>query len=554
MDDRRYSLGFGALLILGAGSVALAPSCAAPKDGESVGQAQIEIVSAPPDAACLDITVMGSTTASAQHDLAPGQTTIFQESNLPTGDVVFAAQAFAESCDAVTPTSVATWVSDPVPVTLIPGQNPKVPIDMHRNNGAQVIVDFQDGQCLPEGSSCTDDLECCSGLCDAGLKTCQLADLSSGLAGLPASVKTRDLRLNPPIVKDITVEPAPNGTLMRVRFAPDPRLGEALTIFPDGVNPVILHDDGLDGDDVAGDLEFVTLAPASLLSATKEQIADAVTTLKQKQLPLTVSQFHGRVLLGEVPISTQADASGRIHALLSGSSATVIPNQSLLITDVSVVEDPVRTFDPCAPMGSGGTPMGEWTFGYLMTQMANANPMMPAQDPADFVEMWLNQWLSNQTINGYNVPNRSAGMASILAGWPRLMSGRLDLSRAPMRLLAIVNRIDSRLQPRVRRRRQRGRGPLRLRRPRPDHLRADAVHRHPRVRRAVLHLPEHPGLGERLGEPVDPALPLGGVQHRARGPHQHVHARQRQPVQAQRQRHQPGAHGRDRARALVGAA
>ena len=122
---------------------------------------------------------------------------------------------------------------------------------------------------------------------------------------------------------------------------------------------------------------------------------------------------------------------------LGGTPVTVDPSRELMITDLSVVEDPARTFDPCT---NAGTPMGAWTFGKLMTDMANGTI-----DPAKMVEDWLKQWTANQTVNSFLVPNRAAGMNNLLLSkWKRLANGELDLSQAPMRLLAIVNRIDLR--------------------------------------------------------------------------------------------------------------
>jgi hypothetical protein len=110
-----------------------------------------------------------------------------------------------------------------------------------------------------------------------------------------------------------------------------------------------------------------------------------------------------------------------------------------MITTPSVVEDPARTWEPCT---GAGPPMGAWTFGKLMTEMAN----QPAtgRDPSDFVEHWVSQWKSTLTINGHSVPDRAVGAQALLDMWPKLPDGRLDLAQAPFRLLAIVNRQDLR--------------------------------------------------------------------------------------------------------------
>ncbi|MCH9651060.1 MAG: hypothetical protein K0U98_22750 [Deltaproteobacteria bacterium] len=117
----------------------------------------------------------------------------------------------------------------------------------------------------------------------------------------------------------------------------------------------------------------------------------------------------------------------------------IFQDRSLMITDVSVVTDPARTWDPCT---STGAPMGQWTFGHLMREMANE----PATgiDPSFMTEEWLKQWGTAQNVNSFNVPARAA-MASLIADWRAASGGGdLDLSIAPFRLLAIVSRVDLR--------------------------------------------------------------------------------------------------------------
>jgi hypothetical protein len=106
-----------------------------------------------------------------------------------------------------------------------------------------------------------------------------------------------------------------------------------------------------------------------------------------------------------------------------------------MITDVGVVQDPARTFDPC----TGGNPNGVWTFKHLITEMAHQSTS--GIDPAVFAEQWLQHWLSNQTINTFTV-NARPNMSFILNNWPRKSDGTLDLDKSPLRLLAIVSRLD----------------------------------------------------------------------------------------------------------------
>jgi hypothetical protein len=107
-----------------------------------------------------------------------------------------------------------------------------------------------------------------------------------------------------------------------------------------------------------------------------------------------------------------------------------------------VVENPARTFNPCT---GAGTPMGAWTFGKLMEDMANT-PATGIPAPS-FVRRWLNEWEVPQTVNGQITPARINIQNEIIDPWQAVSGGPgmpLDLSLAPFRLLAIVNRVDLR--------------------------------------------------------------------------------------------------------------
>jgi hypothetical protein len=113
-----------------------------------------------------------------------------------------------------------------------------------------------------------------------------------------------------------------------------------------------------------------------------------------------------------------------------------VTQQELFITDLSVVEDANRTTwvnDPNTDPKAAA-----WTFGRLMQQMAGAN------DPSDFTEKLFSSWLKDQTVNSFLVPKRTQMKTLVLDPWPRLGNGKLDLTKAPLRLLAIVNRMDLR--------------------------------------------------------------------------------------------------------------
>jgi hypothetical protein len=122
------------------------------------------------------------------------------------------------------------------------------------------------------------------------------------------------------------------------------------------------------------------------------------------------------------------------------STRTASNEQELMIRDLTVVNDTVRT-----------TGDGAWTFGRLMTQMVPANasdPQATADAASDMVEAMFRTLSTDQTINKQPVKARTllGGVDAKLFGddgWPRV-NGKLDLTRSPLRLLAIVNRMDLR--------------------------------------------------------------------------------------------------------------
>jgi hypothetical protein len=125
--------------------------------------------------------------------------------------------------------------------------------------------------------------------------------------------------------------------------------------------------------------------------------------------------------------------------LAEPSGCFVRARRELMITDVSVVDDPVRTaFNPNIPLPRPES-RGVWTFARLMRDMAPT----PEEAPA-FTEHLFRTWLTDQTVNGFIVPARPEMQRIVLDNWPRTPEGALDLERSPLMLQAIVNRIDER--------------------------------------------------------------------------------------------------------------
>ncbi len=84
-----------------------------------------------------------------------------------------------------------------------------------------------------------------------------------------------------------------------------------------------------------------------------------------------------------------------------------------------------------------------WSFVYLLSQMKPAG-----MDMVQFIESWLGQWTTNMRINTFDVAARP-NIQRVLDAWPKDGNGKIDLNRAPVRLLSIVFRTDLRVTNQV---------------------------------------------------------------------------------------------------------
>ena len=242
--------------------------------------------------------------------------------------------------------------------------------------------------------------------------------------------------------------PTPVGdTLLQVVFQAQPAGAVSSSNFFELNDQIyLLRDDGVYPDTTAGDGIYSVIIPLDTndLVAWNNHV-DYVAANGNLQQPVftgrvvtssnTLSKFDLNLLLTHVPIQLLP------FPCSLGASDLYDWRKTILITDLSVVSDPVRTFDPC---GSAGTPMGPWTFGFLMSNMCNQ--AVTGINPSDFVRTWLMNWEFDQNINFDNVPNRSnAIVTQVINNWLGTPPAtNLNLANAPFRLLAIVNRLDLR--------------------------------------------------------------------------------------------------------------
>jgi hypothetical protein len=131
-----------------------------------------------------------------------------------------------------------------------------------------------------------------------------------------------------------------------------------------------------------------------------------------------------------------ACSDGRPARSVAAESRAVDPEKEILIRDLSVLEDPVRSLDPC---DVGSNPLPPWSFGKLMQNVAN---QAAAADASMFVQKWLDTWRQEQEVNGHLLEPVPIDQL-VTDPWLQRSGGqRLDLTIAPFRLVAIVNRID----------------------------------------------------------------------------------------------------------------
>jgi len=168
---------------------------------------------------------------------------------------------------------------------------------------------------------------------------------------------------------------------------------------------------------------FPSVAPGRTVTFGADVTGTDDTSPGVHQLPFFIDAFTF------TPTFTFEQLSGQLTFELAEPTGCFVRTQrELMITSTGVVDDPVRA--------SGS---GVWTFGHLVREMAPT----PEDAPA-LASKLFKLPLTDQTINGLTVAARPAMQQVLLDIWPKTASGDLDLDKAPMRLQAVVNRIDMR--------------------------------------------------------------------------------------------------------------
>jgi hypothetical protein len=194
------------------------------------------------------------------------------------------------------------------------------------------------------------------------------------------------------------------------------------------------RDDGQGYDERASDGVYTGVVPGDL-DAEEKRYNSLVEQLDSASVPFFSGQRLVRYRPGSDFVRRQSDTHLPIVEVSGGTNVRI--ENSIAITDLSVVEAQDYTYNPCS---STGNPNGVWTFGHLMTELANAQ----GTNVSDFCLNWLEHWTADQVVNGFTAPERTVVRDEVINAWPVDNNGDLSMPDAPFRLLGIFNRVDLR--------------------------------------------------------------------------------------------------------------
>jgi hypothetical protein len=299
----------------------------------------------------------------------------------------------------------------------------------------------------------------------------------------------------PPAAEDVLVQriSGDNSHLLLMAYYSKESYSKPSFTIENGYS-ITLRDDGRGEDKTAGDGLYTAKIPADVQGLRKQSINmlqqmrangfKPVRYVNRQQIidpnivegfeltkfdtnqPVSISGLTNALSADFRPLSTAQNSMSKsstinravttsalptAQAALSSTPSTLdsLKKNSILITDLRVVEDSTRTWNYCTQKGNVN---GPWTFGTLMRQLASKSPTQIASDSAlsVYIKTWLKNWETTRVINRDSVKPRMLVDSIILNPWQSKSQsngapvGRLDMRFAPFKLIAIVNRFDLR--------------------------------------------------------------------------------------------------------------
>jgi hypothetical protein len=127
--------------------LALVPACEDHDADASTetGEAMLSVGTIPENVACIRVTVAGEfRQVVTDFPVAPGDTLVQALSGLPVGADVFSANAYSQTCEKATGSTVPMWLSEDKTATIAQGKSTSVTLTLYKNGRAKVSVEFAD--------------------------------------------------------------------------------------------------------------------------------------------------------------------------------------------------------------------------------------------------------------------------------------------------------------------------------------------------------------------------------------------------------------------------
>ena len=297
--------------------------------------------------------------------------------------------------------------------------------------------------------------------------------------------KMAELEQHPPIPTEFWVQqlkkPKREGNMIvRVNYASDVNLPRKLPFFLGKTQLCTLRDDGVFPDDVAKDQKYSTLISQDP-HTFKQVYQNKLDKIRKRGFQINYTGHLGRVLGADEFKTLDIKMFDQFEEVLLNPNIINEPEcevnteidkpKSLWIADLRVVEDPARTYNI---VEGTGNPIGVWTFGHLMKNMAGGLDQESSPEQVEKVRDFLKTWVigeqASYSLNDFTTNSRSSsswfrfiirpwlskaknlhqsiGNATITEQnwqehWADVSIDAL-LSNAPFKLSAIVNRMDLR--------------------------------------------------------------------------------------------------------------
>jgi hypothetical protein len=227
----------------------------------------------------------------------------------------------------------------------------------------------------------------------------------------------------PPLVKTMAVQKistAGANLKLMVKFEQDDRFEESMPISYGENHQFTLYDDGTHGDLVQGDLEYTTQISTDLTDFVNQIQAKEQLVTSKGGLQVFKGHAGGFVKNTDLPLfdKTKFDNGDVVFLYtpivqVSDCENSILKQNSLLVTDLSVVEDPARTYNI---VNGTGNPQGAWTFSHVIE--AAARPAQNNITMKEFLKQWLRTFISIQSVaNGTTVARRDDAMLHMIAPW-----------------------------------------------------------------------------------------------------------------------------------------